>query len=58
VKECLLRGRREKFLEVRMATAAAYAKILILRALKSEHEVAAELGDGYVGTVCDPVYPQ
>lgn len=36
----------------------AYAKILILRSLKSDDEVAAELGDGYVGMACDPVYSQ
>lgn len=36
----------------------AYAKILIFRSLKANDEVAAELGDGYVGMGCDPVYPQ
>ena len=37
----------------------AYAKILILReSTKSDDDIAVELGDGYVGMVCDPVYPQ
>lgn len=36
----------------------AYAKILMLRELKSDDEVATEVAEGYVGMGCDPVYPQ